>query len=155
MKRYFVALGAAAALSATGASASPQAQTLKFMSVTQRTVFTPMPTRSAPPRVGGRLIFEDVMYNHAAQLGKPRGAHVGRAEGVCTVIRVTGPAAQCVITAHLPNGEIVVVGEGDPGGKVAQYAITGGIGAYANARGTVTATTVSEQKSIITVRLNA
>jgi hypothetical protein len=147
------ALALAICGSAAASSTSGAVQTLQFTSISTRTVMTPPPSKSSPPQVGGRLVFQDVMYNRGTQLGKPAGARIGRSEGVCTVIDNRKPEAQCLITAHVPNGEIVVVGEGDPGGKAMSYAITGGTGAYATARGTVTATTVNEQKTIVVVRL--
>jgi len=153
--RMLAAIGALAALASGSAAASEdgaRTQTLLFTSVTQRTIFDPAVSPSNPPKVGSRIIFEDVMYNRGAQFGKPAGARVGRAEGVCTLIHVPKPAAQCVITAHLPDGEIVVAGEGDPGGKVTSYAITGGVGAYGHARGTVTSTTINEQKTLVVVK---
>jgi hypothetical protein len=166
MKRFTIlaTIGILAAFTGGSASASAagvRSQTLQFTSITKRMVFTPPANRTTPPQVGGRLIFEDVMYNRVRQFGKPSGARSGSAEGVCTFIHVGRPgtqgppriAAQCVITAHAPNGEVVVVGEGDPGGKVMHYAITGGVGAYANARGTVTSTTVNDEKTLVVVKL--
>jgi hypothetical protein len=111
-------------------------------------------SRKNPPQVGLRFVFQDVSYNRGAQFGKPAGAAIGRSEGVCTLIAVTKkPQAQCLITAHVPNGQIVIAGEGDPGAKVTQYAIVGGVGAYANARGSVTATALSDTKSLIVIHL--
>jgi len=152
-------IAAAVAVAATGAAAvartATASRTLQFVSTEQ--VFTSVPaiTKAAPPELGGRLLFEDVMFNRVAQFGKPRGARVGRAEGVCTLMSTTRPEAQCLITAHVPDGQIVVAGEGDPGARIARYAITGGIGAYVNARGTVTATAVSSRKTLIVVRLTS
>jgi dirigent-like protein len=156
-KFHLLAAGAVAAVAAGSAAGAPTtAQQLRFTSISKGTVFSPPASQKSPPQVGGRLVFTDVMYNGSAQLGKPAGARVGRSEGVCTVISVSKPPqAQCLITAHLPNGQIVVVGEGDPGGKSMQYAITGGVGAYAHASGTVTAKTVSDSKTLILVRLSA
>src|SRR5438067_3533119 len=154
MKQLKFAAAGTLALALCGsalASSHAASQTLEFTSISKSTVMTPPASKASPPKVGDRLVFTDVMYNGAAQLGKPRGALVGRSEGVCTLMSATKPEAQCLITAHLPNGEIVVVGEGDPGGKAMQYAITGGVGAYANARGTVVARKVSDTKTIILV----
>jgi hypothetical protein len=124
--------------------------------VTAQRLFTSIPqvSRQAPPQVGLRLVFRDVAYNRLPQFGKPAGAVVGRAEGVCTLVAVTAkPQAQCLITAHVPNGQIVVAGEGDPGAKVARYAIIGGVGAYTNARGWVTSTALSPTRTLVTIHL--
>jgi hypothetical protein len=157
MKQWKVAAAGMLALAlcgGAGASAHTAVpQTLVFTSVGTSEITTPQPSKSAPPKIGDRIVFKDVMYNRAVQFGKPSGALVGRAEGVCTLMSSTKPEAQCLITAHVPNGEIVVVGEGDPGAKLVHYAITGGIGAYANARGMVVARTISDTKTLIQVQL--
>jgi hypothetical protein len=150
----FTLLALASAGSASpGATRGGEAVTLQFLSVEKHFAAVPAIDKSAPPQVGGRLVFDDVTYNRVAQLGKPKWAVIGRAEGVCTIIDPARPEAQCLITAHMPNGQIVVAGEGDPGAKVVRYAITGGIGAYANARGTVTATALDPHRSLIVVHL--
>src|SRR5207302_3819620 len=132
----------ASALLATGSAATGGTRTLTFLSVSQHFSTVPPITKATPPQIGGRLIFQDVAYNRAPQFGKPSGALVGRTEGVCTLISPSRPEAQCVITAHVPDGQVIAIAEGDPGAKVSRYAVTGGIGAYAGARGTVTVTSV-------------
>src|SRR5215831_14807389 len=146
-----VVLGAIAAIVAPLALAGNSAsRTLEFVSVQQHFSSVPQMSRQDPPEVGSRLVFQDLTYNHGRQFGKPDGAPIGRAEGVCTLIAVTKkPQAQCLITAHLPDGQIVVAGEGDPGAKVTHYAVVGGLGTYANARGWVTGTALSDTKSLI------
>jgi hypothetical protein len=149
-----VAIVVAATGNASGAAGSGT-RTMTFLSIQQQFATVPPASKSAPPQVGTRFIFRDVSYNRAAQFGKPAGALIGRAEGVCTLIALAAkPAAQCMITAHLPDGQVVIAAEGDPGAKVTKYAIVGGIGAYANARGFVTATALSETKSVIVAHLS-
>jgi len=129
-------------------------RTLRFVSVQQRFTSVPETSPQSPPQVGLRLVFQDLAYNRGAQFGKPAGAQIGRAEGVCTLIAVSRkPQAQCLITAHVPDGQIVVAGEGDPGAKLTRYAVVGGLGAYANARGWVTSTALGETKSLIEIHL--
>jgi len=150
--KFFAALAVIAAIAVPLALAgnSSGGRTLQFVSVQQR--FTSVP--QSRPQVGSRLVFQDVAYNRGAQFGKPAGAQIGRAEGVCTLIAVSRkPQAQCLITAHVPNGQIVVAGEGDPGARLTRYAVVGGLGAYANARGWVTATALSETKSLVEIHL--
>jgi hypothetical protein len=147
----------AALLAGGAASAStkaPGTQTLQFLSVTQRIVTVPAITQTAPPQVGGRLIFDDVLTNRVAQFGKPSGARIGRAEGVCTIVS-TG-AAQCTITAHVPNGQIVVIGSIvlRRGNGTDRYAVVGGGGAYANARGSSTATDLGPNKAVVVLHLS-
>jgi hypothetical protein len=140
--------------SASGAGVDAAPRTLQFVSVEQLFTGVPAIGKTTRPQLGNRMLFEDVMFNRVAQFGKPGGARVGRAEGVCTLMSRTRPEAQCLITAHVPNGQIVVAGEGNPGARVTHYAVTGGIGAYANARGTVTATAIDAHKTLVVVRLS-
>jgi hypothetical protein len=149
-----IALAAAAAVAVPLALAGTGGgRTLELVSVEQQFAAVPRIEKSAPPQVGGRLMFRDLNYNRVPQFGKPAGALIGRSEGICTLIAPNPPQAQCLITAHAPDGQIVVAGEGDPGAKVTHYAILGGLGAYAGARGTVTATALSETKSLVVVHL--
>jgi len=62
---------------------------------------------------------------------------------------------QSLIIAHAPNGQIVVAGTNPLDAKVERYAVIGGIGAYGNARGTVTATSINQQKTVVVVNLSA
>lgn len=140
---------------ASGARTHGVPLTLRFVSVEQLFRGVPAIANGTRPQLGSRMLFEDVMFNRVAQFGRPGGARVGRAEGVCTLMSTTRPEAQCLITAHVPNGQIVVAGEGNPGARVTHYAVTGGIGAYAKARGTVTATAINARKTLIVVRLSA
>jgi len=152
--RATVPLAVAAALAAAlagSAGAATHAQTLQFLTVQQTSAFTP----DAPPAAGSRILFSDALYNRAAQFGKPAGARVGHAEGVCTLVTVG--VAQCLITAHVPNGQIVLVGAMrlTRGLATNHLAIVGGAGAYGSARGSVFARDVSQTKSLVTLSLGA
>ena len=152
--RAAVPLALVAALVASfagSARAATQAQTLRFLSVQQSASFSP----DGPPAVGSRILFADSIYNRVPQFGKPAGARVGHVEGVCTI--VTMGAAQCLITAHVPSGQIVVAGAMrlSDGPETNHYAIVGGAGAYGSARGTVFSRDLSQTKSIVTLRLSA
>ena len=161
LKTSVVAMGAAAAcvalLAAGGAfaSATGGGQTLKFLSVTQRFVMVPQVGPRTPPQIGGRLIFTDTLYNRAAQFGKPAGARVGRAEGVCTIVSLG--TAQCTITAHVPNGQLVVMGAMELTRRLAtnRFGVVGGSGAYGSARGTATGRDISDSKSLIDIALDS
>jgi hypothetical protein len=152
-----IALAVVAAVAVPlGFASNSASSTLEFVSVQQHFSTVPQASRQNPPQVGLRFVFQDIAYNRGEQFGKPAGAPIGRSEGVCTLIAVTRkPQAQCLITAHVPNGQIVVAGEGDPGAKITNYAIVGGLGAYANARGWVTGTALSPTKTLIVVHLNS
>ena len=129
-------------------------QTLEFMSVQQRFSTVPPVSHTAPPTVGVRFVFQDRAYNRGPAFGKPAGAAIGHAEGVCTLIAVSKVTqAQCLITAHVPNGQIVAAGEGDPGAPSSRYAVIGGLGAYTNAHGWITTKAVSDTKTLVTIHL--
>jgi hypothetical protein len=140
----------AAALVGT-AGAAPAGRTLQFVSVQQSGVFTP----DAPPAAGSRIIFVDALYNRVPQFGKPAGVRVGHVEGVCTI--VTMQQAVCTITAHVPNGQLVVAGgmRLTEGLQRNHLAILGGAGAYGSARGTVESRDISRTKSLVTLKLGS
>lgn len=149
-----VPLAVAAAIVAAlagSASAATQAQTLQFLSIQQSASLVP----NGPPAVGSRLLFADAIYNRVPQFGKPAGTRVGHVEGVCTIVTVG--AAQCLITAHVPNGQIVVAGgmRLSDGPTTNHFAIVGGAGAYGSVRGTVLSRDLSDTKSLVTLTLAA
>jgi hypothetical protein len=150
----FVAAAVLAGLALASSGAAAGRPTLEFLSVNRSNVLLGVDGSDAP-KVGSRLLFVDTMYNRVAQLGKPAGARVGHAEGVCTV--VSAGAAQCTITAHVPNGELVSIGTIllRNGPTVEHYAVVGGAGAYGSAHGTVTARSISESKTLVSVDLAA
>jgi hypothetical protein len=106
--------------------------------------------------LGDQTIFADDVYD------KKGGTKIGSDGVVCTVVRVTDAAtgsgtAQCVATASLPDGQITIQGlvsfTGTELPAPFQQAITGGTGAYANARGQITVEELSETEANITVEL--
>ena len=145
-----VALVAAAALATTG-SASP-AQTLRFRDAQLTFALDPQ----GPPTVGTRLILTKALFNRGAQFGRPSGARVGSAEIICTVVSKT--RAQCAVTAHVPTGQIVAMGAmelTENGLSRNHFALVGGAGAFAGARGEIDSRDVSETSSLITIHLAA
>jgi hypothetical protein len=106
--------------------------------------------------LGDQQVFADDIYDHKG------GTKIGTDGVVCTVVRVTDAAtgsgtAQCVATASLPDGQITIQGllsfTGDELPAPFQQAITGGTGAYANARGQITVEELSDTEANITVEL--
>jgi hypothetical protein len=148
MTRTLVVLAAALALASSAAAATPR--TLQFVSRQQSFSTDP---QNGSPSVGSRLFFGDAIYNKVAQFGKPAGARVGHTEGVCTI--VTMHYAQCLITAHVPDGQIVVAGGMTlkQGPAHNHFAIIGGAGAYGSATGTVDSRDLSETRSLVTLNL--
>ena len=106
------------------------------------------------PKVGSRLILTKALYNRAAQFGKRQGARVGSADVICTI--VSFGRAQCTVTAHVPDGEIVAMGVirlTENGLSTSHFAIVGGAGAYASSSGTVDTRDVSETHSLVTLNV--
>ena len=98
------------------------------------------------------MFFQDVLYNHAPQFGKPAGARVGTAEIVCTL--VSKSHLECVVTAHLPGGELVLTGSNPIRSHHTTFAVTGGSGIYANVRGATTGTDLSGTKTLVSGTLS-
>jgi hypothetical protein len=135
-----VVVAAAVAASSAGASS---ARMLQLVSVQQSFAITP----AGAPTVGSRMIFTQAIYNRVPQFGLPRGARVGRAEVVCTIVSPT--AAQCLVTAHVPTGQIVALGAMTTrrGPVTTRFSVLGG--------GTVVSKDVSDTKSLVTIELGA
>ena len=147
------AVAVAALATAGGSSAARQGTTtLSLMSV--QTSFVPVPpiNKQSPPQIGGRMFFQNVLYNHAPQFGKPAGARVGTAEIVCTL--VSKSHLECVVTAHLPGGELVLTGSNPIRSHHSTFAVTGGSGIYANVRGATTGTDLSDTKTLVSGTLS-
>lgn len=136
----FVLVVAALAAASAGASS---AHTLRFISVQKSFVITP----GGDPAVGSRMFFTQAIYNRVPQYGRPAGARVGRAEVVCTIVTLTG--AQCIVTAHLPTGQIIAMGAMTThrGPATTHFEVIGG--------GTVVSKDVSDTKSLVTITLGA
>jgi hypothetical protein len=150
LARTFALATAVLGIAATGATAASTPATLKLLSVQTQFSLSPQ----GAPKIGSRLIFVNALYNRAPQFGKPAGALVGSGEGVCTIVSHTH--AQCTLTAQLPNGELAVMGAfilKRNGLTHTIYAIVGGTGAYANARGSAASRDVSQTKTQLDVVL--
>jgi len=148
------AVAAVALVSAGGSSAAQPGTTttLSLMSVQKSFVPVPPINRKSPPQIGGRMFFQDVLYNDAAQFGKPVGARVGTAEIACTL--VSKSHLECVVTAHLPGGELVLTGSNPIRSHHSTFAVTGGSGIYATARGATTGTDLSGTKTLVSGTLS-
>lgn len=131
-----------AAVAVSSAGAAPT-RTLQFVSVQKSFTITP----NGAPTVGSRMIFTQAIFNRVPQFGLPAGARVGRAEIVCTIVSATG--AQCLVTAHVPSGQLVALGAmtTSRGLATTHFALLGG--------GSVVSKDVSQTKSLVTIRLGA
>jgi len=93
---------------------------------------------NTPPPVGSQFVITLNLYNAAPQFGKPNGARIGRALIDCTFLSTNAPNGDGICTgiAHVPNGYFTFGGSGGfSNGKHGYWAITGGVGSYANDRG--------------------
>ncbi len=139
-------------LCAGAASASNGAATsLELTAVQTSFVTSPAISKASPPQIGGRMIFENVLYNRVAQFGRPAGARVGTADIVCTFVSRT--YIDCTVNARLPGGQLVLAGSVPKGSTSNEYAITGGVGAFENASGSSSGNDISESKTLVTIHL--
>jgi hypothetical protein len=152
MKKFTLAAALAALLVAALATTSSAApgRTVRLLSVQSSFAMAPAPD----PRPGSTMLFTDTIYNRSAQFGKKAGARIGTSEGVCTI--VSDSKAQCTITAHLPNGELVVTGAmlvSEQNLSHSSFAVTGGVGAYAGARGSVSSRDLDQSRTLLEIHL--
>jgi hypothetical protein len=117
------------------------------------------PRSKALPPIGGEDILTLRLENVGRQFGKPEGTTVGRAFLTCTVMLVDRPRrtydGNCLGIAHVPGGFFTFDGNGALGKHpIAYYAITGGVGAYADARGQIKVVSHLDGSSSSTVILH-
>ena len=121
------------------AGAAGSTQVLKFhqAEMTQTAVGFNINSNATPP-VGSQYIITVTLINAAPQFGKPSGARIGRALIDCTFLSASTANGDgiCSGIAHLPNGYFTFGGNGGfSNAKHGYWAITGGVGPYANDRG--------------------
>ena len=146
MKRWGVlgalVIGLVSAVGAAQAGASSSPQSLAFLNVHIRVATVGYDPAAGPSqKIGAMEAFTGQIENSGAQFGKPSGTIVGRLEIECTVL--ANPAdGICEGIMHVPNGVFTFAGNGPfTNSYIRHYAITGGIGPYANARGELTTLT--------------
>ena len=115
---------------------------------------------NAIPPVGGSIVITVRLKNIGSQFGKPSGTTVGRVLLECTVLAVNLSAQTldgvCSGIAHVPDGYFTFGGNGGFGnGRVNYYAITGGVGPYANDRGQIKVVNNKNGSSVATVTLSS
>lgn len=116
------------------------------------------PSSSAPPAVGSRQIIALRLENSGSQFGKPSGTKVGRVLIDCTVMAVDAQRGlvdgNCLGIAHVPDGYFTFEGPGGlSGARVAYWAVTGGVGPYADVRGQIKVVNHADGSSDATVTL--
>ena len=94
---------------------------------------------NAIPPLGSRFAITLRIKNDGAQFGKSSGVIIGRVLIECTVLAEPTPRSidgNCAGIAHVPDGFFTFQGNGPlVNAKVSYWAITGGVGPYANDRG--------------------
>jgi len=114
---------------------------------------------NAAPPIGAGVAISVRIVNAVSQFGKPAGTTVGHALLQCTILSDPDPQQDdfdgyCSGIAHLPNGFLTFAGNGifaDTSTQV--YAITGGVGPYADARGQIVSSRGKDGRSNVTVEL--
>ena len=129
------------------AAASSPSRVLKFNSVSgQFTAVGFSGNPNVPPPIGTTFVGAITLYNQVAQFGKPAGVRVGSVELKCT--EASYLRSICEGVAHVPDGFLTFSGASlNNNGPVSWYAITGGVAAYATARGEIKTTNVGGQNS--------
>jgi hypothetical protein len=145
------AIVAAGAIAAAGSNASGHSsqKVIRLTEVPRQFQFVdvaPQGGPSKPPSQGDEFVI-------GARL-EQSGKRVGTANLVCTVTRPgrTG-LSQCVGTLTLPHGDITISGISRIATNSDVFAVTGGTGAYARARGTLSSRQTSGDNDALTVRL--
>jgi hypothetical protein len=147
---------ASAALSASTAVAAPAAGgpgkptvTLNFLDV--QTNGSPTIPQNQRPKLGDRFWFHNNTYKWN---GAKRGALVGHTDGTAVVL--TGNIGELSAVAYYPGGTLDALGQINFNSPINTFAVAGGTGIYATARGEVTVRSLggpNSNMSAITVRL--
>ncbi|HEY8316673.1 MAG TPA: hypothetical protein VIG35_07400, partial [Gaiellaceae bacterium] len=99
------------------------------------------------PSVGDSSVINYQLKNVAAQLGRSAGAVVGSVRNTITL--TSSNAGTIDIVVALPGGTLRFSGAGSTANPATSFAVAGGTGSFAGARGTVTST-----KTVITYTLS-
>lgn len=157
----YMALGLALISGALQAAAAGGTTVLRFQDATSNATGVGFDANNpnAIPPVGSSIVITIRLKNAAAQFGKPTGAIVGRVLLQCTVLSVNSPqdiAGVCSGIAHVPNGFFTFGGNGGFGNTPVNYfAITGGVGPYADDRGEIKVVNQANGGSHATVMLES
>jgi hypothetical protein len=97
-------------------------------------------------KVGDRFLFTKVLYKPGAKPNQPSGKPIGRGAALCTVTAPRGQELACTGPLYLPGGYILMSDAFRPSDHAkVTGAVIGGVGAYANARGTVDFVALKQQ----------
>jgi Allene oxide cyclase barrel like domain len=150
MRKQLFAAGAAgavvaaciASLSAYGSGSNGRGfgHVIRLVEVADVQKFIPAATGDA---VGTRYIFSSTIYDTA-------GRRIGRDGGDCVLTNPDG-TVECMISVRLPGGQLTFQGLAQ--GSESDFALTGGTGAFRNARGEAHAVDTAPGRAEVTIRL--
>jgi hypothetical protein len=156
MKKVFLLLAAAALLAPAAASAGSKATgpgkptvVLHYLDVT--TSFAVSFPENREPKFGEQFGFTDDIYRWN---GKKRGALVGHANILAT--EIGNGLSMLSAVAHVPGGTLVIYGDNVDSARTQRFAVIGGTGIYATARGELIVQNIGGEdsnNSAITVKL--
>jgi hypothetical protein len=124
--------------------------TLNFLDVQTNSAFTG--SRNQRPKLGDRVWFHNNTYKWN---GAKRGALIGHTDGMLVIL--AGSLAELSAVAYYPGGTLDALGQDNFNSPVNTFAVVGGTGIYATARGEVIVRSLGNPQnstmSAITVRL--
>jgi hypothetical protein len=124
--------------------------TLNFLDVQTNSAFTG--SQNQRPKLGDRIWFHNNTYKWNRS---KRGALIGHTDG--TLVILAGSLAEISAVAYYPGGTIDALGQDNFNSPVNTFAVVGGTGRYATARGEVIVRSLGNPQtsstSAITVRL--
>ena len=142
MAASFAAAALVSGICASSGGASSGVASLRFYE-------RPGPTTIVDNAPKGKKAGRGDLILYANPVFDRQGTQVGTDHGVCTVLSVG--QSQCDATLVLPKGQIVTHGVGAR--TSFEVAVLGGTGAYAGARGTMTAHPIKDGASTILISL--
>ena len=132
---FAAAAAFAAAIASSGNAQAPKARTITLVELTSKTHLAYVDNTKHGPSAGDIIDFVIPVADPAT------GKRLGDASATCSVVRArksSEPTQICQGIFRLADGAIAVSGKLGP--KDVQFAVVGGTGAYAGARGTMTST---------------
>jgi hypothetical protein len=132
---FAAAAAFAAAIASSGSAQAPSARTITLLELSNKTRLTYVDNAKHGPSAGDIIDFIIPVVDPATR------KRLGDASATCSVLRFrksSEPTQICHGIFTLADGAIVVSGLLGP--KGVQFAVVGGTGAYAGARGTMTST---------------
>lgn len=115
---------------------------------------------NSPPPVGAQQVIQVVLQTVGSEFGKTSGTKIGHVVIDCEVLSVNLTAqtldGTCSGIAHVPDGYFTFGGDGIfQNGHTNYWAITGGVGPYANDRGEIKVVNNTNGSSVDTVTLSS